>query len=41
MGKHKKEVDCSSCGGDGGSWTSDDGNRVWRRCAMCNGTGKQ
>ncbi len=41
MGKHRKGADCSACDGKGGKWVSDDGNRVWRPCALCNGTGKQ
>jgi hypothetical protein len=41
MGKHKKEVDCSTCNGQGGSWKTNDGKRFWAACAMCNGSGKQ
>ncbi len=41
MGKHKKVVDCSACSGKGGKWGSDDGNKVWQPCILCNGSGKQ
>jgi hypothetical protein len=41
MGKHKKEMDCSTCNGQGGSWKTNDGKRFWAPCAMCNGSGKQ
>jgi DnaJ-class molecular chaperone len=41
MGKHKKEEDCSACNGKGGSWKTNDGERFWQNCALCNGSGKQ
>lgn len=41
MGKHKKQVDCGACGGKGGSWQTNDGQRFWQPCVLCNGTGKQ
>ena len=41
MGKHKKPVDCSACGGSGKQTTTDDGDQKKRviPCVMCNGTG--
>ncbi|MCO6010834.1 ATP-binding protein [Actinoallomurus purpureus] len=41
MGKHNEQVDCSACNGKGGSWKSNDGDRFWAPCALCNGKGKQ
>lgn len=41
MGKHKKEVNCSGCKGDGGEWRTRDGKRYWQECVLCHGTGKQ
>ncbi|MFL6056648.1 MAG: ATP-binding protein [Actinoallomurus sp.] len=40
-GKHKKDEDCSACNGKGGSWKTNDGDRFWAPCALCNGRGKQ